>query len=243
MARAFLTMAMGVTLALASGSALAQEEAPAAAASVSTDDGGGKIHLGVRLGYGIPLGKVNGDVTVLGTTVEGAKLSDVYSGMIPIWLDLGYFVTPNIMVGLYGHYGIGLIKDSGGAGEEGCPESADCSGSVVRIGLQGQYHLSRGESLDPWFGLGIGYEWASQSVSAGGVDVSQTVKGLEFLNLQAGADFKVANNVGIGPFASFSLGQYSSFSGESPLGDTEGDFDEKAMHEWLVLGVHGAFGF
>jgi len=240
-------MAVGVTLALSATSALAQEEAPAAAASVSTDDGGGKIHLGVRLGYGIPLGKINGEssTTVGGITVtsEGTKLNDVYSGMIPIWLDLGYFVTPNIMVGLYGHYGIAMIKDGDANNLQGCPEGADCSGSVIRIGLQGQYHLSRGESLDPWFGLGIGYEFASASLSSGGTEFSATYKGLEFLNLQAGADFKVANNIGIGPFASFSLGQYSSRSTDPEIPGASDDIEEKAMHEWLVIGVHGAFGF
>jgi outer membrane protein W len=229
MRRSVLRLAVGMTVALATSSALAQEE-------------GGKIHLGARLGYGIPMGKVTGDITTPLGTAEGVKLSDAYSGMIPIWLDLGYFVTPQIMVGVYGHYGIGLIAD-GEAGGAGCQEGEDCSGSVIRFGVQGQYHLSRGESLDPWFGLGIGYEMASGTVSEGGAEQTATYKGFEFLNLQAGADFKVANNVGIGPFASFSLGQYSSLSVDPEPPGFEGDIEETAMHQWLVIGVHGAFGF
>jgi hypothetical protein len=97
--------------------------------------------------------------------------------------------------------------------------------------------------MNPWFGLGIGYEIASVSAEAGGGEASTTYKGIEFLNLQAGADFKVADNVGIGPFLSFSLGQYSSFSSESPLGEIDGDIEEKGMHQWLTIGVKGSFGF
>ena len=238
MARSIVIAAMGVAVFAVSATAFAQEESAGAAAAVSTDSAQpGNVHLGLRLGYGIPLGNAAGASDVPGD--QDAKLSDTYSGMIPIWLDLGYFVTPNIMLGLYGHYGIGLIAD----GEEGCPEGADCSGSVIRFGVQGQYHLSRGQSLDPWFGLGVGYELASAKFSGGGQDLTVTVKGFEFANLQAGVDFKVADNVAVGPFVSFSLGQYSSQSVDPEIPGLSDDIPNKAIHEWLTLGVKGSFGF
>src|SRR5688500_17562328 len=69
------------------------------------------IHVGVRTGYGFPLGGIRGASTeeVRGTTVTSNELalSDFYTGMIPIWLDAGYFVTNELMFGLYGQYGIG----------------------------------------------------------------------------------------------------------------------------------------
>jgi outer membrane protein W len=242
MIRRISPLCIGLAVSFASMSAFAQDEgtpetvpatdAPAdgtAGGAVSTDDAGGKIHLGVRLGYGIPLGKAS--------DTDNGDLNKLYSGKIPIWLDLGYFVTPNVMIGLYGQYAIAMIAD------DFCTEGADCSGSVIRIGLQGQYHLSPGESMNPWFGLGIGYEIANFSAEAdtplGSIEIDGSAKGLEFANIQAGADFKVADNVGIGPFVSFSLGQYSSFES----GDSGGDVEEKAMHEWLVIGVKGSFGF
>ncbi len=205
------------------------EEKPAAeSAAVSTDDMAGdkKIRLGLRLGYGIPLG----------SSSDGVDLSETYSGMLPIWVDAGYMVTPNIMVGLYFQYGIGFIAD--------CPSGASCSGSDMRFGLQGQYHLAGAEKkLDPWFGLGIGYEIASASAEAGGAEVNTTVKGFEFLNLQGGVDFPVGDALSVGPFLSFSLGQYSSATIEAPapIGDSDGDITDKAMHEWLVIGVKGTF--
>lgn len=184
----------------------------------------GKFVLGLRLGYGIPMG----DAT------KGNPLSDGTSGQIPIWLDVGYMVTRNIMVGAYGQYGIAFVKD--------CPSGASCSGSDIRIGLQGQYHISPAEKIDPWLGVGIGYEIASLKATAGGQEASSTTKGMEYLNLQGGADFKVSPAFGIGPFLSFSFGKYSSATIKIPgLPDQSGDISETAMHQWLTLGVRGAF--
>ena len=69
-----------------------------------------------------------------------------------------------------------------------------------------------------------------------------TAKGFEFANLQAGADFELAGGVGIGPFVSCSVGQYSGLAVDpNPIGQPE-DIPDKAFHGWLVLGVHTAFG-
>ena len=39
------------------------------------------------------------------------------------------------------------------------------------------------------------------------------------------------------PFVAFSLGQYSSVS----VNGTSSDITDKALHEWLFLGVRGQF--
>jgi hypothetical protein len=220
---------MGLAVFSASLSAFAQDPAPAAApaaepaaeatpAATSTAGGEGyadkKIRLGLRLGYALPLG----------SSADGVKMSDELSGQIPIWIDAGYMVTPNILVGLYGQYGFVQTKSS----------CTGCSAHDLRFGVQGQYHLSPTESADPWLGLGIGYE--SLGLSQGGEDGS--LKGFEFLNLQGGADFKVADALAVGPFLSFSLGKYSS----ATVNGVSGDIPQTATHEWLTLGVKGTFG-
>ncbi len=190
------------------------------------------ISLGLRAGYGIPMGKAQDDLTVAGQTQE-FKLSDRFSSAFPaLQIDAGYFVTPEIMVGAYFGYAILSIKD------DACPNGADCSANQLRYGLQGQYHLSRGESVDPWFGLGIGFEDVSTKVEGGGLSGDGGFSGLEFVSLNGGADFEVADGIGVGPFVSFSLGQYSKTTG-----DGGGDIDKTAMHQWLTLGVKGTFGF
>lgn len=216
----------------------AAEPAPAAAPTSVTTDGNaptGKFVIGARLGYGIAMGDAQKD----------AKMSDGISGQVPIWLDLGYMVTPNIMVGLYGQYGFGIL---GSQLSDACDANGlSCSAHVLRFGVQGQYHLSPAEKLDPWFGVGLGYEMGTMSMSGtvlgNKIDGSATYKGFEFLNLQGGADYKLSPAFGIGPFLSFSLGQYSSTSTSGSTGGaaTSGDISDKTMHEWLTFGVRGSF--
>jgi outer membrane protein W len=182
------------------------------------------LELGARLGYGIPMGDA----------VKDGKLSDGIKSQIPIWIDAGYRIDESLFAGLYMSYGIAQLK-------EDCPDGASCSATDIRVGLQGQYHLSPAESMDPWLGLGIGYEMAKLKVEAGGAEASTTYSGFEFLNLQGGLDFEAAEGVGVGPFLSFSLGQYSKAKVETPAGSVDGDIEDKAMHQWLTLGVRGTF--
>jgi len=194
------------------------------AASAMADEGGGGLQAGLRLGYGLPMGDA----------MKNAKMSDGVSGMIPIWLDVGYRIDPSLYAGLYAQYGIVSVKD--------CPSGVDCSANDIRFGVMGAYHISPDASFDPWVGLGIGYETFSMKLSAAGAEAKTSYKGLEFANLQFGGDYKVSPDFGIGPFLSFSLGQYSSATVDIPgLGSQSGSIDQKAMHEWLTIGVRGAF--
>lgn len=202
----------------------------ASAASASTGSQGG-LQFGLRLGYGIPMGKT--------ADADGADLSNSVSGQLPIWLDVGYRIIPNIYVGLYGQYGIAFINKDNNT--ECKADGASCSASDFRFGVNAHYHFSPGQSVDPWVGLGIGYEIASTSFSSAAGDGSGSTKGFEFLNLQGGADFLATQGLGIGPFASFSLGQYGSSSATIGGQEISGDIEKTAMHEWLVIGVRGVY--
>jgi hypothetical protein len=207
----------------AGGDSEEEGEKAEAAAEVSTDDLAGKLYIGARLGFGLFLGKATGDDPAL---VD-------FSNKIPIWLDLGYRITPNLMVGLYGQFAPATMA---------CPEGYFCTGAtVMRFGAQVQYGFAPDASFAPWAGLGIGYEIANGTLKTGGVEWKFSLKGVEFLNLQAGADFMVSKTVGVGPFLSFSLGRYASGDFEA-LGETDsGGIAKKEFHEWLVLGVRGSF--
>ncbi len=194
------------------------------------------FEIGGRLGYAIPMGKTQDD--------PDADVSDTLSGMIPLQLDIGYRVIPALMVGGYAQYGFGIV--GGRLGDLCDASSADCGAHDVRLGVQLQYHLSPSEQIDPWLGAGIGYEWLTYTTSGGGTDVSTTGHGFEFLMLQGGVDFPVGDGYGIGPFVSFSLGQFGSYSQSCDgqclgFSGQSGDIDKKALHEWLTLGVRGTF--
>ena len=63
------------------------------------------------------------------------------------------------------------------------------------------------------------------------------------MNLQLGLDLKAATRVGLGPFMTFSLGQYdhvsTSFGGQT----TSSDVENTVLHEWLTFGVRAVCDF
>jgi hypothetical protein len=195
------------------------------------------FEIGARLGYGIPFGQLEGE--------DETDLSEGISGMVPIQLDLGYRLMPELMLGGYLQYGFGFAADDL---SDSCDrQELDCSVSVMRLGLQAQYHFAPSEQLDPWLGAGIGYEWFTITLDGERAEADASLHGFEFLSLQGGFDFNVKDGLGIGPFASFSLAQYGSASLECEgAGCREDDddsesIDDKAMHHWLVLGIRGTF--
>jgi hypothetical protein len=142
-------------------------------------------------------------------------------------------VAPNLMAGLYGQYGPIITHN--------CDPGASCSGSDIRFGFQVQYHYTPNEKQDRWFGIGIGYEILSLKESAGGAELSASANGFEFAHLQAGLDFKVSPTFSIGPFGGFSLGQFSSSEITRAGASASADITNRALHEWLTLGMRGAF--
>jgi hypothetical protein len=205
----------------------------------------GGFELGARLGYGIPTGELT----------EYVDLSYGISEMVPLQLDLGYRVSPAFSIGGYVMYGVGFAGDSI---SRVCHQyddhpgfRASCTAHDVRLGIQVQYHFLPKKTLDPWLGAGLGYEWLEwgTDLSGGGMrtETSVTARGFEIINLQGGLDFKVAPGLALGPFLSFSIGQYSSLNG-SCSGDDCDDFTRagddpggNAAHQWLLLGVRGTF--
>ena len=63
------------------------------------------------------------------------------------------------------------------------------------------------------------------------------MKGLEFVNLQAGADYRINGNLGLGPVVQFGLGSYGSAS----VKGTDIPNFQTATHEFLTLGLRGVY--
>jgi hypothetical protein len=191
---------------------------------------GSAVQLGLRTGYALPLGNGAGDTS----------LSDVVSGMIPIWIDAGYKLNPNMVIGANFQYGIAFVNSDKIQGCSG--GGVSCSANDIMFGVQFHYHLMPDQTIDPWGGVGIGYEILNVSESAMGQSASTSFNGFQFVNFQLGADYKVLPNLGVGPFVMLSLGQYSNCSISEP-GITTGNctIQNQSMHEWLTFGVRGAY--
>ena len=132
--------------------------------------------LALRVGFSDPIG----DIT------------NFFAGSVPIWVDLGYRISPKIVIGAFAQYGVLFVK--------GCPDQP-CQGYDLHFGGEVHYHFAPYKQLDPWVGAGAGYELTG-NLSSG----SKSQGAIEFFNAQAGLDFKP----GFGPFFAFSVDQFSS---------------------------------
>jgi hypothetical protein len=206
---------------------------------------------GLRLGVGIPLGKAGTpDVGNLpGVQVAERDLSDLTPLRAPVWVDLGYTLSGALTVGAYGQVGFGTTGDA-------CVQ--DCDWSDLRIGAQAELRFLPGAAINPWLGVGLGYEWLSyrQLLSAqtpdgqGGqrvdtVRATERFGGPELL-LQGGVDFQVEDALRIGPYASATLAQYltDSYSCQPAVADlcpSGGSIDGAAFHSWIGVGLRGAY--
>jgi hypothetical protein len=191
------------------------------------------FQLALRTGYAIPMGKVAGGESEL-------KLADFTSGQVPIFVDIGGKVIPNLFIGGY----LGLaFGGAGGTQADFCDAAnADCVSVNVRVGAEIQYHILPDQLTNPWLGYGIGIESVAVGASAGGEDTTLGFVGFEFAHFMGGVDFRLSRVFGLGPFVDFSIGQYDQFRIESSDGpDSDGDIEDTALHQWLILGLRGVF--
>ena len=218
-------VAIGGALLVAPGQVFAQSEAPATATiSASTVAKPSGPQIGARLAYGLPLGRV----------AQGTDLSSIDNGMSSFQLDAGWRFHRRLVVGAYAQYGALMLDQDRALGGACRRSDVDCTGRDWRLGVQGHWHFAPGRGFDPWVGLGVGTEIHVLRVD--GPVAGNTFRGFE-ANAQVGGDFRLAPDVGLGPFLAFSLAKFGSCStddGACVVGAT-------AVHAWLFGGIRGVF--
>ncbi len=198
-----------------------------------------QLQLGVRVGWASAMGDALETKGTPVTPSQTARMSDWIKAQIPIQLDVGYRVTPEITIGGYASYGFG---DTGGSYLDACRIYLwDCSASVVRTGVEATYAFTTvSPKIVPWAGLGSGYEWAeSVAKRPGSENVRTRLEGWELLDLQAGADYRVGASFAVGAYVMYALGRYS---GGSDGGVSFSSSANTTMHQWLGVGVRGTYG-
>jgi hypothetical protein len=169
--------------------------------------------LGVRIGFATPMGDL----------AQSTPLGDFTSSNIPLGLDIAIRGNKNVALGAGFELAPGLTKT--------CASGYSCSGTDYRLRLEVILTSRAGFSLDPWLGLGVGYEWLALSVSGSS---AITLAGLDGI-IEAGGEIRLGSGFAIGPFVGFSLGEYSSGSANG----YSGSIGNPSLHEWLQLGLRG----
>ncbi|GAC1570902.1 MAG: hypothetical protein NVS3B20_02710 [Polyangiales bacterium] len=186
--------------------------------------------VGLRLGYGVPIGNIYQDTAIDGSKTD-RKLSSILNHQIPSWIDGGYRFTPNVYVGAFFSYGFATFADT-----NSCSRFTSCSASDINFGLNAHYHILPGQGFDPWVGVGAGYEIATLS----GTGRSLTYYGFTFADFQVGGDFVVLRGLGIGPVVDFSIGQFTGCNVNYGVNDPC-TIDHASLHEWLTIGIRGVY--
>lgn len=232
----------GVAFAVVTGFAVqasAQDTTTPAPPAPTTDDAPTPprahtgLQLGLRTGVAVPFGEVE----------SGARMSDSFTPQVPIIADLGIKVAPDLFLGAYFGVSVGGVGDTV---KQGCDAvGVDCTAVGVRFGIQAQYHFNPDGKWNPWIGYGIGLELLGASGSKNDDKFDAGLVGVEFAHFMAGADYRVNEVVGLGPFADFALGQYGSASIEATRNGvskkSSGELASPSLHEWLTLGLKVTF--
>lgn len=203
------------------------------------DGSSGALEVGLRTGYALPLGQGS----AFGNSGSN-DLDKLVSSAVPLWIDAGYRISPHVYLGAFFQYGIGFVARSQGSSSVGavCSETGvGCSITDLMFGADVQYHFLPSGPIDPYAGLGVGYEILTFDFTQGGQTGSLSMNGVQLLNLQLGADLKATPDLGVGPFFMLSVNEYGScgFGGvESAVGSCN---TQAAIHEWFTFGVRGAY--
>lgn len=186
------------------------------------------FQIAVRPGVAIPMGSVLKDAN--GKT---EAMSDSFGPQFSTTIDIGAKIIPQLFLGGYLGVNVGGV---GGVLSDACKAAnASCSSVSLRIGIEAQYHIIPDGKINPWVGYGIGFESSAFSFASKGLTTSSGIAGPEFAHLMGGVDFRLTKVFGLGPYADLSVAQYTSTSGSSQ------EIKDKALHEWLTLGVKFIF--
>ncbi|HEX7667785.1 MAG TPA: hypothetical protein VF407_24830 [Polyangiaceae bacterium] len=175
------------------------------------------FQMAARLGYQVPLGNA----------ADGVKQSDIFGGQVPVYLDIGGKVHPNVFVG--GYLGLGI----GGCGD-GFAQSQSCASASFHFGAEILVSILPDRLVDPWVGYGIGIETGAVST---GDNRTGSLLGVEFGHFLGGVDFRVTKGFGIGPYLDFGVGEYTSQSYKVNGVELTSGIDGKAVHESFTLGA------
>jgi hypothetical protein len=225
MRRLFVGLCLAVVV-LSSGQASAQQGVDPFLKAAPPGPPESGVSIGLSVGYGIPMGSVSGS----------QPMSDLYSGAMPLQLDVGWRFTPNLYLGAFFQYSFAFISSKQ---EAACTLNGwtGCSGGVMQFGADFVYTILPYATFAPYVGLGLGWEIASLNYTSASQSVSESVSGFQFARIILGGDFRVGSAFRVGPFVNFSLGQFSSLS--SPNSTANGTISNKAIHSWLQFGIKG----
>jgi hypothetical protein len=166
-------------------------------------------------------------------------MSNIFSGQMPIMLDIGGKIGRHWFLG--GYVGLGLGGTAGDFATLCSDASATCVAISFRIGTIVEYNFLPSGRVNPWLGFGAGMEYNTVSMSGSNGSGSITGIGVEIAQLLAGVDFRLSRGFGIGPYIAFSVGTYVKLSVDDNGTVTDAPIDTPGWHGWVTIGARMTF--
>ena len=180
------------------------------------------LTIGLSFGVSLPNGKAQALLTdpLTGLTSSGLE-SDVVGVLLPVTLDVGYRLSPSWYLGGY----FGVAYGTGSNCAENGTDTASCSETQIRVGVDAEYKFMPDRVPQPWVGAGVGWEIMNQMQTDNeGNETSGSTNGVEFAHVGVGVDFRLGP-----PRVPVQLGPYflASFA----------TYDNSYVHEFFTLGA------
>ncbi|MGD0676395.1 MAG: hypothetical protein ABSC94_13330 [Polyangiaceae bacterium] len=223
-------------------------DAPAPEVAATPPDSAAKLgfQVGLRVAY----------TDGVGIVYEGIHLSDASSGALPLMVDLGWRFLPQLYVGAYGQFAPVFLKTYALT----CPPGFTCAGQDWRLGVEADYHFLPRSKLDPYVGLGVGYEILHSTfrdaeypyVYNGSFVLAKwyesiIARGWEFASLTLGFDWRFTDMIGAGLFVLGTVGEYGVQTGNYTVmaagaqQTTPVPAVQIGAHELAFIGLRGTF--
>ncbi len=201
--------------------------APAAVQTATPELTG--VEIGLRAGYGIPFGN----------RFDSEPLGQTFDGSMPLAIDVGFRLTPELYAGVLVSYGRLRMDKSGlQCNTVAVDGPGDCSGSTYRLAANAQWRVPLTPRLLGWVDGGFGLERLIVRFDSGcfGGPTSRTDDGVELGHLEAGGGARLGNNLVVGPFASYAVGLFRTSTFTGSCQGHEPDLD-RSLHGNLTMGV------
>ena len=165
-----------------------------------------------------------------------------FDGMVPIWLDAGYRIDRQLVIGAYFQWGLAFVADAV------CPPPLRCAAKSYRFGANVAWHFkwvagggAWAGPFDPWFAFGAGYESTEVRLDDGRARSRGTEQGFELANFQLGVDLAGEGPVRGGIFAAFTVAAYERRTLATAAGTRDFTLADPPLHNWLIFGVRGRY--
>lgn len=158
-------------------------------------------------------------------------VDDLVSAAFPLSIEILYRFQPWLQVGPFLDLAPAAVVNSA------CAAGDRCSANAIRFGVGAQLHARAGKRVDPWAGLAIGMEVLEATTRSATGKREERWAGFEAPILSAGVDLGPGRWLAIGPFASASFGEYTSFRDEQEGTATSVRIEGRAPHFWLAAGL------